>query len=121
MAKAVKAMGRALWWVLPLLVVGILFVLPQPSARASYTDPYWDQNSTSPECICDNCGCEGPSEWSPEGVSWRTGALRVAFRLFDTPSKEGSNLFSLIWRSDLSGGTQFGRGMVPSFLRTLVQ
>ncbi len=119
MAKVVRVAGRALWIVLPLLAVGIFLAFPPGTARASYTNPYWSSSSPSPECGCSGCGCARPPEWSPEGVSYRTGEARIGFFLFDTPGMVGRHDFALTWRSMTSGATQFGNGMLFNLERTL--
>ena len=104
---------------LALLALGVTVALqPRPASAANYSDPWWTLASASPECPCDTCGCEGPSEWTEPGVSVRTGELRWHFPLFSTPGMVETHEFSLLHRSTISGRTQFGQGVIPGFFPT---
>ena len=104
---------------LALLALGVAVALqPRPASAANYSDPWWTLASASPECLCDTCGCEGPSEWTEPGVSVRTGELRWHFPLFSTPGMVETHEFSLLHRSTISGRTQFGQGVIPAFFPT---
>ena len=53
MARIVRDVGRALWIVLPLLVVGFLLLHPLPMVHgATYTDPYYANASSPRWCAC---------------------------------------------------------------------
>jgi len=49
----------------------------------------------------------------------RTGELFVDLNLFRTPGVLGGNVFALRWRSEVSGLTQTGLGMLPSWEHTV--
>jgi len=119
MARRIRQLGRALLYTLPLVVVGVLLVWPQPpSEAATYANPFWGNTSLSPECACANCPCEGPPEWSPEGVNLRTREFVWDHFLFRVPGMVEDHAFSIRWRSTIDGETDMGQRMLPSWLIT---
>ena len=120
MSAYVKQCGRVLIYILPLTLAVLAFAIwPASAPGGTYVNPFWTQNSTSPECgSCSGCGCPKPSEWSPEGVSYRTGELKLDHFLFSTPGVLGSHAFALRWRSMNGGVSQLGRGVLPSWETT---
>ena len=121
MPKVVRQSGKVLLYLLPLAVlVFLLATAPDKAAGATYTDPFWTNNASSPECVaCYGCGCPRPPEWSPNGVSYRTGELSRAFALFTIPTRTGSRSFGFRWRSEISGSTQLGKSVLPDWEHTL--
>ena len=117
MAKQIRQVGRALLLILPLVVLAVIFVLPQRPSEAAFHDPFWDNVSSSPECACANCGCEGAPEWFPEGaglsVNVRTREVVWDHALFHMPGLVADNVFSIRWRSTIDGESQMGHGMLP--------
>ena len=100
-----------------LVVVGLaVFVLPKPRvvSGGTFTTPVWVNNSPSPECICDDCGCERPSEWY-QTVSVRTGEARLSFPICAVEEMNGWLPIGVLWRSMNAGVTEVGRGMIPSW------
>ena len=88
--------GRGLLWSVVLLSLPGLAVFIVPHLRraegGTFTTPFWTDISPSPACVCEGCGCERPSELSPEGVSRRTGAAFVHVPLFSAPGMLSSTL-----------------------------
>ena len=99
-------------------LVPILLLSHGRAEAAPYADPWWTSNSPSPECACESCGCERPSEWY-QGVSVRTGELALTIPLFSTPGLHGEHEFSLRFRSMNTGVSEFGRGMLASWQHTM--
>ena len=108
------------WILTASLLLGVALLLSPggQAGAATYTDPFWSNTSSEPE-VAPSPGTPRPDEWSAEGVNYRTGSLRLFFGLFETPRKVGTNRFYLTWRSDISGATQVGNGMVLSFEHSL--
>ena len=101
-----------------LLVIGGVFLVAHRSAYATaYANPFWAQNTTAPDCLGAG-GCGGAPVWSPEGVNYHSGELAVDFPLFIDMSHAGTKPISLRWRSMVSGSTQMGTGMLPSWETT---
>ncbi len=116
MANLAREARRALGWPLPLLLLAVILGIAPPTAQGgTFSSPYWAVTSSSPECVSAEFPAEAPSEWSPEGVSVRTGEFLRDFFLFDTPGMNERNVFSLRYRSMISGVTQFGRQVIPSW------
>ena len=115
MAKQIRQVGRAFLYILPLVVLGAFLLLPQQPARASYSSPFWTNTSASPECVCDKCACEAPAE-RLHGVSVRTLDFAWNHFLFRMPGRVDDVVFALQWQSRISGQTEFGNGMLPSFM-----
>jgi hypothetical protein len=86
MSKVVREVGRALWIVLPLLVVAVFLLLPpQGASGTTYSDSEYDNTSSAPWCACADCGCERPSGWVVDarlgnGVTVSTCARRLGTR-----------------------------------------
>ena len=121
MARQIRRFGPFIVVFAVVFGISALFLTPPESAAAAtYTDPWWSNTSSSPECAaCAGCGCPWPDEWSPEGVSYRTGDMIRSFDLFTTPKMNGHNHFGLLWRATIDGATQVGNGMVLSFEHTV--
>ena len=52
MPKVVRQSGKVLLYLLPLAVlVFLLATAPDKAAGATYTDPFWTNNASSPECL----------------------------------------------------------------------
>ncbi len=116
MAKQIRQVGRALVYVVPLVALALFFLLPAPRSEAStYTDPFWTNSSPSPECLCADCPCERPSEWSPEGVSLRTGDFVFDHTILDMPGRGGPLVLGFRWRAMVDGASQLGNGILPSW------
>ena len=120
MAQQIRRFGP---WILALGVIVALAVVlvpgPEYSHAANYADPYWDNDSTSQECgACSGCGCPRPAEWSPEGVSYRTGELVWDHHVLSFPGVLGNFSISLRWRSMINGTTQLGNSVLPSWETT---
>jgi hypothetical protein len=120
MPKIVRQMGRALWFVLPLLALALFVLLPPKRAMGgTYTTPYWTNTGSVLECACDASCCEKPPVFSPEGDSHLDGHLQQTFFLFDTPGRVSRHAFGLTWSARISGVTQMGRSVLPSWEHTL--
>ena len=105
-----------------LLAVAGVFSLSQRSATGgTYSDNFWANNTTAMECAaCTSCGCAAPT-YAPEGVDVHSGELLLDLPLFSKPGYLGSTPFSLRWRSMLSGKTQLGAGIIPSWETTVLK
>jgi len=112
-SRQIKRFGR---WMLVLgpLVVLLFLTVPTPRpAAAAFSTPFYSFIGSLPECICASaCGCEGPPEWGPEGVSNRTGEFRYVKSINSWPGKTDPFATSILYRSYISGGTQVGAGVV---------
>ena len=107
---------------LGLLALTVLLGVRQKPASAtpvSYSNPRWTVTATVQEKHCSNCGCEMPSPFVLPGVSVLTGELVKDFPIASTPTLLGSLPISLRLRSGISGGTDFGLGIIPSFMTTV--
>jgi len=122
MAKQIRQVGRALLYILPLVVLAVIFVLPQQPSEAAYSNPYWTNDSSSPECPCSNCGCGGAPEWYPEGdgfyVNVRTRELMWQLDLLRMPGLESDFALGLLYRTAVNGETDFGSRMLLRPVRT---
>ena len=88
------------------LALGVVLALrPSPAVGGTYSDHWWDMTSPSPDCACDNCGCEKPSEWVLPGVSVRTGEVMARIPLFTIPGKTTTHSFGLLYRGYIDGAT----------------
>ena len=108
---------------LALLALGVVFTFrPRPASATpvSYSSPFWTVTAAGglQEKDCPNCG-GAPSPFVPPGVSVLTGELVKDFHIASTPTLLGSFPISLRWRSGISGGTDFGLGIIPSFMTTV--
>ena len=132
MARQIRRFGPYLLILTVLLVLAaVLAPTPQDATAATFSDPWWSNNSPSVECFgCNSCGCPGPSEWVSmtdyDGngafsfdVSNRTGYVRMYAHLGSFPGRLGSFDFGVMFRSDLSGETQAGGGAILSFENTV--
>ena len=90
----------------------LLWLFLSTAHAAPYVNPWWTNLSTSPESSLPYIANLG---MSPEGVDVRTGELMWDHFLFRTPGMIRDNVFALRWRSMISGVTQMGRQMLPSF------
>lgn len=120
MAYQVRRFGFLVLALVPLAILAITLSPRIDTAEsATYTSPLWSNISPSMECgLCDDCVCPAPSEWSPEGVSMRTGDLVWDHFLFSTPGKVGEFNFSLRWRAMVDGQSQLGNSVLPSWETT---
>ena len=122
MARYVRQSGKVLLYVLPLAaLILLLAAMPDQASGATYSSPFWSNNASSPECAgCfSSCDSPRPPEWSPNGVSYRTGELSRVFPLMDVPTRHGRLPFHVRWRAEMSGSTQLGRSMLPSWEHSL--
>ena len=120
MARKVKQVGRVLIYVLPLVILGVLLMGRPRQLRTAATfslNPFWTTSAVQ-ECGCNGCGCPAPSVFT-YGVSTLTGEVVEDRFLFSFPVLGDDFVVSLRWRSMVSGNTQFGQGVIPSFLRLL--
>jgi RHS repeat-associated protein len=122
MARQIKRLGRWMLVLGPLVVLVMLLVpQPRPAQALTFSSPFWSNVSTNLECVCasacDSCG--GPSLWDEYGVSGISGAYRHTFHLLDNPAKVGHFSIDVLWRSDISGHSQLGRGWILSFETTV--
>ncbi len=105
-----------------LLALAVLLGVRQKPASAtpvSFSSPMWTVTAGAQEKHCSNCGCEMPSPFVLPGVSVLTGELVKDIHIASSPTLLGSLPISLRWRSGISGGTDFGLGIVPSFMTTV--
>ncbi len=117
------------------IAVLVVFVVQGRALASPYATPFWGTTSASPEsALCQvstlsrvsegadygacksGSGCAAPCDGVVIDV--RTGELMVDFTLFTTPGLVGDNMFSVRWRSMLSGASQFGRQALPSWETT---
>jgi RHS repeat-associated protein len=119
-AKIVRQFGRALWVIVPLALVVLLVVIPKARAvGGTYSNPRWTNTASVIECICDSSCCEKPPIFSPEGVSYLDGHLQQEFEIGTAPGRAGGFSFSLLYSSRISGTTQLGVSILPSWEHTL--
>jgi len=121
---------RLLRWRSPAFYVALavfglvaVFALRRTAQAAAYTNPFWSSTTSSPESAIDDYaamgivregdGCRDTCQ--NVSVDVRTGELFWDFCLLDTPGKVEDNRIGLRWRSMISGVTQTGRQMLPSF------
>ena len=117
MARLARQYGRVMLYVLPLVLIAAFFALRPHGAEGgtAYSDPFWTPPSNSECSACSGCGCPSAPEFTPEGVSARTGELVLDIPVFTFPGLEGPTVFSLRYRSMIDGSTQAGNRMVPSW------
>ncbi len=104
-----------------LVAVGIVLLLQPQPARAGvvYASPFWTVTAGVQEKACQTCGCEMPSAIVEPGVSVLTGELVLSIPITSSPTMLGSMPIGLVARSMISGGTEFGLGMIPSWMTTV--
>ena len=75
MARLARQYGRVMLYVLPLVLIAAFFALRPHGAEGgtAYSDPFWTPPSNSECSACSGCGCPSAPEFTPEGVSARTG------------------------------------------------
>lgn len=121
-AKFVASVRRMPWRMSGLLcllvLIPFLALRLRPASGGTFTSHYWTNTSPSPRCICDDCGCERPSE-TYQGVSKRTGELSIVIPLFTTPGMLTTHAISLMWTSMNSGKSEFGNRVIPSWENTM--
>ena len=112
-------------------LTALLVPTPERAEATSFSDPWWTQDSPSPECVgCNSCGCPGPSEFFDVSeydgasdvrlsVSNRTGYPMLDVMLGSSPTRLGSLAVGLKFRADLSGESQVGGGAILSLENTL--
>jgi len=138
MSKFIRsAKGRVTLYFVALSAFVLGFVLYRQALAAPYTDPFWTNNSPSQEsAICDvasramacesskcgtgSCGggCGGCGKCCDVTVDVRTGELFWDKVLFKMPGVVEDNVFAIRWRSMISGASQLGSGMLPSWETT---
>jgi len=120
-----SAEGRALA-IVGLFVAAVLavFMVQRAALAAPYANPFWVNNSGSPEsalpsvanlaivtegkrCRSDSCG--------RVRVDVRTGEFFWDHVLFRTPGLVQDNVFAIRWRSMIGGASQLGRQILPSW------
>ena len=70
---SVRRMPRRMSALICLIVlIPVMALVLRRAESGTFTSHYWTNLSPSPRCICDDCGCERPSE-TYQGVSKRTG------------------------------------------------
>ena len=107
---------------LGLVALAVVLAVRQKPASAtpvSFATPFWTVTAGVQEKHCSNCGCEMPSPFVLPGVSVLTGELVKDIPIASTPTLLGSLPISLRWRSGISGGTDFGLGIIPRFMTTV--
>jgi hypothetical protein len=99
-----------------ILVGGALTTLMHQRAEAApYVNPFWANNSPSPESAIKMVS---DLAMSPEGVDVRTGEMMWDHFLFKTPGVLADNIFAIRWRSMISGSSQLGNQILPSWEMT---
>ena len=114
---------------LTMLVAGIAVsvALMREAHAAPYVNPFWANNSVSPESpvamVASLALVREGERCNPSTgtilVDARTGELFFDHMLFKTPGLLEDNVFSLRWRSMISGSSQLGNGVVPSWEPTV--
>ena len=117
--KIISGMRRipAQWLVLiAVLAIGaVTLVLMRPAQAAPFANQLWINNSPAQECIgCSGCGCGGPV-YTEENVNPVTGQHHVDIALFSKRTRLGVTPFSVRWMSMISGQSQFGNAVIPSW------
>ena len=103
-----------------LLALAVLLgVRQRPAVAATFSSPFWTFTGAVQPKACANCGCEMPSPFVLPGVSVLTGGLVQDFPIASSPTMLGSFGITLRWRSEISGATDFGLGIVPTFMTTV--
>ncbi len=107
----------------PMALLVVLLARPAEVHALTFSSPWWTNTSSNLECSCSaSCSsCGGPSIWSPEGVNYLSGAFSHHIHLLDNPGRTGTVSIDLVWRSDISGHSQFGRGWIPSWETTVAK
>src|SRR5438552_12745845 len=104
-----------------LLAFLALAVLPRRALASSYTDPFWSNNSSAMETACVPCPCGGPTlieeatsaSGASAAVDTHSGELHVTLPLFAMPGMIEDTVFSIRWRSMVSGNSQLGAAVLP--------
>jgi hypothetical protein len=116
---SVRRMPRRMSALLCLLVlIPVMALVLRRAEAGNFLTHDWTNYSPLPRCICDDCGCERPSE-TYEGVSKRTGELSVVIPLSTTPGMLTTNALSLLWTSMNSGTSELGNRVIPSWENTM--
>lgn len=105
---------------LALVAVGVVLALrPRPAAASTYVNPWWTVTASVQEKACSNCGCEAPGAIVEPGVSVLTGELILDLPITSDPTMLGTMPLALRWRSMISGCTEFGNGVIPSWMTSV--
>lgn len=91
------------------------FVFVRTAQAAPYVNPFWTNGSPSQESAIPEVA---KLAMSPEGVDVRTGELFWDHFLFRTPGLLEDNVLAIRWRSMISGSSQLGRQVLPSWETT---
>src|SRR5262245_18285889 len=98
------------------VLVAVVFM--RPATAYSYTPPQL-YAGTNPLCTaCSGCGCEAPGR-TPEGVNPLDGTIEVQFLLCSDVGRTGLQQNSLRWSSAISGETEMGTAILPSWMWTI--
>ncbi len=107
---------------LAVLAVGLVLASrPAPAHAATYASPHWTVSAAGgiQEKVCSGCGCEMPSAIVEPGVSVLTGELVLDIPFATYRTMHGDRGLSVRYRSMISGHTEFGVGMIPSWMTTV--
>ncbi|MHC4163704.1 MAG: hypothetical protein ACYSUM_16375, partial [Planctomycetota bacterium] len=106
--------------------VFLTFFLSRAALATPYANPFWFNNSPSQEsALCDvqklAMSCESQRcgvQCCDVTVDVRTGELFWDKVLFRTPGVLEDNVFAIRWRSMISGSSQLGTQILPSWEMT---
>jgi hypothetical protein len=105
---------------LAVMAVGLVLAFrPAPAQAATYASPWWVVTAGTQEKVCAGCGCEMPSPIVEPGVSVLTGELVLDIPFASTQTMLGTQTLGVRVRGMISGGTEFGLGMIPSWMTTV--
>ncbi len=105
---------------LAVMAVGLVLAFrPAPAQAATYASPWWVVTAGTQEKVCAGCGCEMPSPIVEPGVSVLTGELVLDIPFASTQTMLGTQTLAVRARGMITGGTEFGLGMIPSWMTTV--
>jgi hypothetical protein len=115
MARVVRQIGRALWVLVPLAVLGFVLLAPPGGVEAAYSGPLGKHGSgTVAECVCHR-----PPARTSEGVRLLEGALQIVFPLMTSPGLVGTHAYSPPFDPGVSGESRMGRGVLSTCQQTM--
>jgi len=127
MSKLIRSpRGRLALFTLLFCGIGISILIVREVRAAPYSNPFWTNNSSSPESAIEMVAdlamvreaVPSTAAGSRISVDARTGELFYDLELMRMPGVVEDNVFAIRWRSMLSGSTQVGNGMIPSWETT---